>query len=167
MKKMKFYLLGAVLMLSTLALGSCGDDDDDTYLPPNQEIVNTFKKLYPNATNVEWKQKGVYYIADCWADGREKTVWFDANANWLMTETDIDSINNLPPAVYTAFTEGEYGNWVVDDVDILEYPIKSPEYVVEVEQKNPKSEIQLFYSEDGGLLHKKDVTNTDDTIWPE
>lgn len=112
----------------------------------------------------KWEQKGVYYVADCQADGREKEVWFDANANWLMTETELNSINNLPPAVLTAFMESSYNNWVVDDVVILEYPNEpSTEFVVTVEQGK---KVDLYFSEGGGLLHEKDVTNGDDTHWP-
>ena len=87
MKFLKFSLLTAVLLSVVFAFSSCGDDDDTGYLPPSQAIQDALKKLYPNATAIKWEQKGVYYVADCQADGREKEVWFDANANWLMTET--------------------------------------------------------------------------------
>lgn len=119
MKSLKFSLLAAVLLSVVFAFSSCGDDDDTGYLPPSQAIQDALKKLYPNATAIKWEQKGVYYVADCQADGREKEVWFDANATWLMTETELNSINNLPPAVLTAFMESSYSNWVVDDVAIL------------------------------------------------
>lgn len=81
-----------------------------------------------------------------------------------MTETELNSINNLPPAVLTAFMESSYSNWVVDDVAILEYPNEPyTEFVVTVEQGK---KIDLYFSEGGGLLHEKDVTNSDDTHWP-
>ena len=164
MKFLKFSFLPAVLLSVVFAFSSCGDDDDTGYLPPSQAIQDALKKLYPNATAIKWEQKGVYYVADCQADGREKEVWFDANANWLMTETELNSINNLPPAVLTAFMESSYNNWVVDDVVILEYPNEpSTEFVVTVEQGK---KVDLYFSEGGGLLHEKDVTNGDDTHWP-
>ena len=43
---------------------------------------------------------GDYYVADCWVTGDELDVWFDANANWVMTENELDSIDQLVPAVY-------------------------------------------------------------------
>ena len=153
MKFLKFSLLTAVLLSVVFAFSSCGDDDDTGYLPPSQAIQDALKKLYPNATAIKWEQKGVYYVADCQAD-----------ANWLMTETELNSINNLPPAVLTAFMESSYSNWVVDDVAILEYPNEpSTEFVVTVEQGK---KVDLYFSEGGGLLHEKDVTNGDDTHWP-
>ena len=38
-----------------------------------------------------------------------------------------------------------------DDIDQLEYPNQPIQYVIEVE--NGKTEYQLFYSEDGDLMH--------------
>ena len=49
--------------------------------------------------------KGAYYVADCWVSNDELEVWFDANANWVMTENELNSIDQLVPAVYTAFID--------------------------------------------------------------
>lgn len=164
MKFLKFSLLTAVLLSVVFAFSSWWRCTIRDIFRLSQAIQDALKKLYPNATAIKWEQKGVYYVADCQADGREKEVWFDANANWLMTETELNSINNLPPAVLTAFMESSYSNWVVDDVAILEYPNEpSTEFVVTVEQGK---KVDLYFSEGGGLLHEKDVTNGDDTHWP-
>lgn len=164
MKFLKFSLLTAVLLSVVFAFQFVWRWWRYGISSAEPGIQDALKKLYPNATAIKWEQKGVYYVADCQADGREKEVWFDANANWLMTETELNSINNLPPAVLTAFMESSYNNWVVDDVVILEYPNEpSTEFVVTVEQGK---KVDLYFSEGGGLLHEKDVTNGDDTHWP-
>lgn len=162
MIKMKCTLLLTLFLLIAFSFGSC--NSDDTYLPPNPEIVQEFNKLYPHAQNVEWSQKGVYYVAECYAQGAELEVWFDANANWLQTETALFE-NDLPSSVYTAFYEGSYASWVLGDITQLTYPGSPILFVIEVQQGG--QERQLTYSEFGGLLHDKDITNADDTLWPD
>ena len=117
------------------------------------------------AQNVEWEMKGNYYVADCWVTGDELDVWFDANANWVMTENELDSIDQLVPAVYTGFRNSNYSSWVVTDVFVLTYPQHSTESVIQVKQGNLK--FALYFSQEGGLLHERDITDGDDTNWPK
>lgn len=161
---MKSTVLSLLLLMMVFSFGAC-NSDDDTYLPPNSAIVKKLYELYPSAQNIEWSQKGVYYVAECFSTGAELDVWFDANANWIQTETALFQ-DDLPPSVNTAFSEGEYASWGIDDVTQLTYP-QNPGliYVLEVQQGG--QERALFYSEFGGLLHAKDITNADDTLWPE
>lgn len=166
MMRFKFNVLAVMLMLTAFSFSACSsDDNDDTYLPPNPAIVNALKQLYPGVQNVEWEQKGVYFVADCWLNGSELEVWFDANANWIMTEEELNSIDDLVPAVYTAFTTSEYSSWVVTDVALLTYPTTPTESVIDVKQGEQR--FALYYTQDGGLVHKKDISNGDDTHWPD
>lgn len=110
MWKFKFGLWAVVLITSVFSFSACGDDND-TFVPPaNIEVA--LKQLYPGAQNIEWEVKGVYYVADCWVTGDELEVWFDVNANWVMTENELDNVNQLVPAVYTAFMDSNYNTWV-------------------------------------------------------
>lgn len=76
-------------MLAIILFSFSACDNDDDYMPPNQDIITALKQLYPDVQDIEWSQKGVYYVADCWVNGSELDVWFDANANWIMTEMEI------------------------------------------------------------------------------
>lgn len=113
---------------------------------------------------MEWEVKGGYYVADCWVSGDELEVWFDENANWVMTENELDSVDDLVPAVYTAFNNSEYGSWVVTDVYVLVYPLNPTESVIQVKQGGVR--YALYFSQEGGLLHEKNISNGDDTNWP-
>lgn len=90
-------------------------------------------------------------------------VWFNMQAEWQLTETEI-LWTGLPGTVQTAFNDSEYATWEREDVDMLEYPLQPIQYVIEVEKG--KTEYQLFYSEDGNLMQTRDVTGKDDTHWP-
>lgn len=164
MWKFKFGAWAVVLMMTALSFSACSDDDDDPALVSPNNITEALKQLYPAAQNIEWEMKGDYYVADCWVTGDELDVWFDANANWVMTENELDSIDQLVPAVYTAFQNSDYSAWVVTDVYVLTYPQNMTESVIQV--KLGSQRYSLYFSQEGGLLHKKDISNGDDTNWP-
>lgn len=163
MKKTLFLIVMAVIAVPFL-FSSCDDDDnDDTFIPP-VNIAEALKQVYPGAQNIEWEMKGAYYVADCWVAGDELEVWFDANANWVMTENDLDSIDELVPAVYTAFNNSNYSSWVVTDVYVLTFPQHLTESVIQVKQGSQR--YALYFSQEGGLLHERNISSGDDTDWP-
>lgn len=90
MLRFKFGAWAVVLMLAALSFGACSDEDDDPAFNPPSNITEALKQLYPAAQNIEWEMKDVYYVADCWVADDELEVWFDGNANWLMTENELE-----------------------------------------------------------------------------
>lgn len=154
-----------IWMMTAFVFGACGDNEDNnqTYIPPSN-IVEALKQVYPGAQNIEWEMKGSYYVADCWVSGDELEVWFDGSANWVMTENELNSIDQLVPAVYTAFITSNYASWVVTEVGVLTFPQHLTESVIQVKQGDIRH--ALYYLQEGGLLHDKDITNGDDTNWP-
>ncbi|NDV58127.1 PepSY-like domain-containing protein [Bacteroides sp. 519] len=160
MKELKFLAL-ALLATTLFVFTSCSDDDD---LKPDQIFTEALSAKFPDAKAIEWERAKAYYVADCYVGNKDLDVWFDGAAKWIMTETELLK-TDLPTAVLTALEASEYSTWRVDDVDMLEYPSKATRYVIEVEQGN--KEMDLYFSVDGELIEEKDVTNTDDTHWPE
>ena len=162
MMRMKIQML-AMMFIAALALGACSDDDDKDDVKVPEAMSQALKSKYPSAIHVEWEQKGGYFVADCKVDGQEKDVWFNNQAEWQLTETEL-LWNNLPGTVQTSFSASEYAGWKIEEIVLLEYPVVPMQFVIEVEKGN--AEYQLFYSEEGGLLQTKDVSgNRDDTHW--
>ena len=128
-----------------------------------ENISQAMKAKYPAATHVEWETKGNYYVADCMLDGNELEAWFSRQAVWVLSVMDI-TWNNLPPAVQTSFLSGRYADWKIEELEYLEYPLLPVQYVIRVEQG--ENELQLFYSDTGGLLREHPVSGDDDTHWP-
>lgn len=160
--KIKIQIL-LTLLLASLSFCACSDDDKDEGISVPPSISKALQEKYPAATRVKWEMKGQYYVADCWMDTKEMDVWFDKNATWRLTEVDI-AWNDLPSTVQTGFMNGEFAGWEREDIDRLEYPLQPVQFVIEVEQGN--TEYQLFYSQDGNLLQKRDVSGKDSTHWP-
>ena len=155
------WLIG--LWLSIVSLSGCSNTDNP-YLPDNPDIVTSFDNMYPNAQDVYWSKKGVYYVADCRVDGTELDVWFNEKAAWVMTEEDIFR-SQLPDAVNTSYENGKYGNWVIDDQIKLTFP-SSPTTVYFLEVQSGDKENALYYMPDGTLTLTQEITNGNYTIWP-
>ncbi len=143
--KLKFLLLAVIL--GSLSLFACSDDDDYT---PDQTVKDAFEAKYPTATRVSWEKKGDYRVAEFWLDNQETHAWFDDSGEWYMSKTELKTINALPEKVREGFRKSEYANWEVDDVDYVERPGSEPVYIIQVEQG--KQEIDLYYTQEGILI---------------
>jgi hypothetical protein len=121
MMRMKIQML-AMMFIAALALGACSDDDDKDDVKVPEAMSQALKSKYPSAIHVEWEQKGGYFVADCKVDGQEKDVWFNNQAEWQLTETEL-LWNNLPGTVQTSFSASEYAGWKIEEIVLLEYPV--------------------------------------------
>lgn len=147
-----------------MALASAGlmftacNDDDNFDIGKEKEIEVKFNQKYPAAQRVSWEKDRSYFVADFWREDlkAEAEAWFDGSAVWHLTETDI-RYDALPQAVKDAFKAGDYSDWRIDDVDMVERPDMETVYVIEVEQG--KNEYDLFFSTNGTLI--KAVPDTD------
>ena len=133
---------------------SCDDDDDNLKVP--EKLQSAFSQKYPEASP-KWKTRSNYYIADFQNQNYASEAWFTSDAVWLMTETDLPHAS-LPEAVKNAFKNSEYGQWSLDDVDMLVREGMEPVYVLEVEQ-GPR-EMDLYYNAEGILI--KAVEDSED-----
>ena len=151
----------SMLAMAGMAMTSCDDDDDDRW-QPDVQVVSALEEKYPGVSRAEWDVQtdgtGRYNVADFWYDGVECEAWFDNNGEWFMTESDIP-YERLPQAVRMAHEGGEYADWRVDDVDMLERRDLETLYVIEVE-KNGYPDTDLYYAGNGDLI--KTVEDRDD-----
>ncbi len=147
-----------ILALGFLAL-SCSDDDN--FEPDNSAVKNAFATKYPGASVDEWEMKFTYYVANFRLDNNETEAWFESNANWVFTETDL-TYAKLPDAIKTSFEASEYKNWEKDDIDKIERPETETVYILEVESGN--TELDLYYSEEGELMKTENNPENTDRI---
>lgn len=124
------------------------------------------KKMYPQATHVDWGEQGNYYTAAFTYNGFLKKVWMNANAQWVMTDTDLETADRLPPLVYNSFIFTQYGSWTVNDVNLIKLPRQPSLYVITVNMDNSISTYQLFYATDGRLVQTRDVSYISPELTP-
>lgn len=153
---MKAKLVMLLFAFSAVFFVACSDDDD--YIP-DRSVVDAFTAKYPDAKTVSWEKKTDYKVAEFILNNHESEAWFDTQGNWFMTETDI-RFEELPLAIQEKHVLGEYANWHVDDVDMIERYNTETIYVVEVEKGD--QEVELIYAMDGTLIK----VITDDTGRP-
>lgn len=162
--KTKFYGLFLALLGAVVWTG-CSDDDDDIRVSDvPSAVISAFEAKFPNVSRAEWENKQGYYVADFWQEGIETHVWIDAKAEWKMTELDFGTnLQLLPDAVQSAFLNGQYANWQVDDIDKYERTDRTF-YLIEIETKG-QPDRDLFFAEDGSLL-KDEVDKENNDVTP-
>lgn len=166
MKQVGLFMLAA----SMLSFSSCDKDDDREHNPSlqgvSEQVVKTFNEMYPNAQNVEWEVKNKYAVAEFYmpvetkAKDQNHSAWFDnQDGNWAMTETDIPA-SSIPQAILAAFQASEYGEWRIDDIDMILRDGLELVYVIEAEQG--ERSVDLYYTEEGVLI--KSLIDADDNF---
>ena len=149
----KFIFLFAAL---TLMLAGCEKNDDEI---KNEAVEKALYQLYPDASRLNWDYEGQYvvveFIASIPTASRkvECEAWFDNIGNWFMTEFDI-RYDELPSAVVKTFESGSYAKWYVEDVERLDRDGYASVYIIQVEDRSNKKEIEyeLYYDEQGVLI---------------
>ena len=144
------------LFCSVVMLSACDHDDDLPSSKVPETVKSAFEAKFPAVVKAEWEKKSDYYVAEFRDNGLDMEAWYDSDAIWCMTETDLRTdLNELPGLVKNAFETSEYMDWRVDDIDKYERP-SGVFYLIEVE-KSGQQDRDLFYDEDGTLL--KDVVD--------
>lgn len=133
---------------------------------PPLQIQVAFQKMYPEATEVEWEKKGDYFIAEFIKDSHEIDVWFDTQSQWIMTETDVESLEEIPVPVAKAFTKSTLAAMRLNDIRVITFPKQPTVVVIDVEGYNSDEEYQVFYALNGTLLQTLDVSVTGGEIYP-
>lgn len=148
MNKMKFIIFALLAMFTTTVVGCSDDDDNYSYTELPADVQKAFSNKYPDTRVEKWTKRNAYYVIRFTLDKSKAEAWFDYNV-WKMTEKDA-KYENLPEAVVKAFKAGDYADWTIDDIDIVERLGMPTLYVIEVEKG--KAEMELYYFEDGKLF---------------
>ena len=148
MKRKLYLLLGLLVALQMPLLTSCNDDDED--IMPTQvpaEVTAALAERYPSATPKWEKGKGLYK-AEFYNESGEVDVWFKANGEWVMTQTDIFP-QNLPEAVKN-YVATNYPDRIIDDADHIETPT-TDYYLLELDKPGAK-DIYIKLTPGGELI---------------
>lgn len=163
--KRKFSLLLFSLM-TIFFLAACDDDDDDkkdpNYQPPTA-VENTFKQMFPSATNVLWSEKDNYGIANFLNNNAQTVAWFNQSGVWYLTETSVQT-NSIPKVITDAIANSDYKTWKIVDASYLDRRDMVSAYVVEVTLNSAVKD--LYYATDGHLFETIDQDHTGNEAQP-
>lgn len=91
----------------------------------------------------------------------------NGNAQWVMTNTNLQTTDQLAPNVYNDFTLSPYAMWTATNVNLIEFPKRTTLYVITVNLNNSSATKQLFYTLNGRLVQTRDVSYINPTLSPE
>lgn len=158
MRKLKLGLLTGIWLLISAAVYAGN---------PPVKVQETFEKMYPKVTNTEWTRKSDYHIAEFAWDNHEISVWFGNNAQWIMTETNVETLEEVPAPVAKAYLDSPLTAMRLRYIRIITFPKMPTVIIIDAEQYNSEEEFQLFYAPNGTLLQNLNVTGGNGEIYPE
>ena len=148
MNKLKLSLLIGMLMSSLSVFAD--------YAPANVQAA--LKTMYPTADDIAWSRDEEYYVADFMMNGFDTKVWFNADAEWVMKQTDWVTMDEVPPAVYNTFAASEFSGDRVQNVTWVQFPRWQAIVAVEVGRSNLQTKYQILFTPNGEILRARNVT---------
>lgn len=146
---MKRMILTILTAISLLSFTSCDDifwRDYSSIL--DKEVVEFVESNYPGSKIVDVDLEGRYSEVEI-RDGRiHRTVYFDRDNCWIRTESDL-RYRDLPTVVAKAIKESKYGDFRVDDIDLIETP-QEEYYIIDLERRG--MDVELKISINGEIL---------------
>lgn len=142
----KFLLVVTGILLGTVI--SFAQDVQESQVP--SLVLNSFKKDFSKATDVEWELKGDLYDVEFDIGFADHEIWFDPTGNVVKHEEDIKQ-SDLPEIV-ASILANEYKSYRISDVK----KIQTGKYIVyELDVKNGNQEWELTFDESGKVINKK------------
>ena len=114
------------------------------------EVTDAMKEKYPNASNVEWKDKITVFQASFEMDGTTYAAKFNSKGEWQSTEKTLAE-SDLPADVKDGLDKSKYSDWEIKSVSIIYLPEDKSQYHLLV-QKSDLQKRNLLFNPQGKLL---------------
>jgi hypothetical protein len=115
------------------------------------EVTNAFKAKYPDAQNVEWKDKVTFFQASFNLNNAEVNADFSPKGEWQQTEKKMD-FDALPGAVKDGFKKSKYADWTPGSVTQIEKHEGDTQYKVYAEKSSIVQKKFLYFNTEGQLV---------------
>ncbi len=142
MKKLMLWLMVSALVIS-------GDSALAQLRKIPAAVTQAFKEKFPEAGNVEWKDKLTGFEASFVLEEVKYQATFNTKGEWKQTETSVAE-DEIPAEVQEGFDRSKYKEWEIKSVSLLETG-DSQTFVLMV-QKTALLKKRLYFSYDGQLL---------------
>ncbi len=113
-------------------------------------VTNSMHAIYPNATNVEWRDKFTAYQANFDLSGTRCEAKFNRRGHWKRTEMTVAE-NSFPDRVKDGFRKSKYGGWQVRSSYVTYLPGQRTRYHMKV-ARNDLTKKELVFNTQGRLL---------------
>jgi hypothetical protein len=116
--------------------------------PP--DVANSFAKMFPDASNVQWRNKMTNFSAFFSDKGAKCEAKFTPAGKWISTEESIQW-DSLPPLVRDSLRSCKYADWKGTSAYVLRSSDGMTQYHIVV-AKDDLGRKLLFFSQNGQLL---------------
>ena len=114
------------------------------------DVTEAFKTKFPDAKNVEWKDKLTAFLA-IYEEGDVKyQSKFNSKGEWLQTEKEIDE-DDLPAEVKDGLSKSKFTEWEIKSVAEIENNNNDIQYRLFV-RKSGIEKKYLYFDKDGKLI---------------
>lgn len=143
MKNSQLWVL--LISLNSVAIVSSGQ-----VRPTPAEVTGTFSKMFPDAHNVQWRDKITNFSAFFDVKDIKCEAKFTPAGSWISTEKAI-RLDSLPPSITDSLKSGKYAGWKQTSAYILRSSDGTTQYHVVVTNSDAGRKI-LFYNQNAHLL---------------
>jgi hypothetical protein len=119
------------------------------------EVTEAFKQKYPEATNVEWRDKLSTFSAVFESNNIQYEARFNSKGEWQFTENEIEE-SDLPEVIKDSYDKSKYAEWQINRIHKIELADGTIQYRIETEKNDVRKKNLVFNSE--GRLLKDRIT---------
>lgn len=116
-------------------------------------VTEAFKDKYPQASNVEWRDKLSAFVVVFEENNTKYEARFNSKGEWQNTEEEIEE-SALPENVKEGLQKSKYAEWTIDAVHKIELPRDVVQYRVQA-VKTDLQKKNLLFNQSGRLLKDK------------
>jgi hypothetical protein len=151
------YLLLFFFALCIVFAGGCAKNSYEKIgaIEPPETIADSFKELYPNATNAIWRVDNGYYVITFENQGFQNKAWLNFKGKYVMLASSIPT-EEIPNAIDDSIKNSEYSEGLIIEIDIVTQTGMGTRFVVKVDRNN--AYYNLYYTKFGGLLKTENVS---------
>lgn len=124
------------------------------------DVTNAFKAKFPDAKDLEWKDRLTYFRADFKDNGTNMSADFNTKGEWLETDKAM-SFEEAPAAIKEGLSKSKYASpdeWKTGDVvTLIVKNDKSVQYRVYVDKVDGIQKKYLYFNP-SGQLEKETLT---------
>lgn len=139
----------SLLVCFSLLLCGCPKDGPEQGIIPIEKVSQAFADKYPDARHIIFDIEGDYYVATFTNEGYPTTAWLTFQGQWVMDKVQYP-FSFLPQPVTTAFWNGAYSDWEIEECFVIHRAGMETVYKIEVEKG--ETEMELYYSGTGELM---------------
>jgi len=118
--------------------------------PAPSEVTSSFNKMFPEASDVQWRDKIINFAAFFKINGVQCEAKFSPTGSWISTEKAIQW-DSLPPIVTDSLKSCKYADWKGMSAYILQLSGGKTQYHVVVTKSDLGRKL-LIFSSNGQLL---------------